>query len=342
MKDEIKCCILFLVCESHLSTLHYIDEICYTVIQICKKCRYYLETTGGNMKNTKEMPAWAGDILLGITALVWGGGFVGVQKSLETITPFYMITARFAIAGVMLIIVFWKKLKTINKSDLIAGIIAGSFLFLGFAFQTIGALYLSVGKLAFLTALNVLIVPFLVYIVYKERIKSYNIVASLVAIVGFGFLNLTKNIGFNIGIGEILGILGAVAFAAHITALGHYSKNGDSIVLAIIQMIVCCILGFICALLFEQPPAEITAKMSMPILYLGVFSTFVAFLFQTIGQKYTSSSRAALILSTESVFGIIFSVIILKDIITINTIIGAILIFGSVILSEYMYVTCKA
>jgi drug/metabolite transporter (DMT)-like permease len=295
-----------------------------------------------NTKDTKEIPGWVGDILLAITALVWGGGFIGVQKSLETITPFYMIAVRFAIASIMLIIVFWKRLKTISKSDLISGTIVGVFLFFGFVFQTIGALYLQVGKLAFLTALNVLIVPFLVYIVYKENIKSYNVIASIIAIIGFAFLNLTKETGFNIGTGEILGILCAVAFAAHITSLGHYSKKGDIILLAIIQMIVCCILGFICALLFEKPPAEVTAKMAIPIVYLGVCSTFIAFLFQTIGQRYTSSSRAALILCTESVFGIIFSVIILKDVITINTIIGAILIFGSVILSEYMYVKCKS
>ena len=290
------------------------------------------------MKKIKQRPAWLGDLLLVITAVVWGGGFIGVQKSLETITPFYMISFRFAIASMMLIIVFWKKLIKIKRNDLIAGLIVGIFLFLGFTFQTIGALYLNVGKLAFLTALNVIMVPFLVFVVYKEQIKSYHLIASLIAIIGFGFLNLTKDTGISLGIGEILGIMCAVAFAAHITALGHYSKKDDLIILAILQMIVCCILGFICAFIFEKPPARITVEMTIPIIYLGVFSTFVAFLFQTIGQKYTSSSRVALILCTESVFGIIFSVILLKEVVTPNTIVGAVLIFGSVVLSEYMHI----
>ncbi len=290
------------------------------------------------MKKIKQRPAWLGDLLLVITAVVWGGGFIGVQKSLETITPFYMISFRFAIASMMLIIVFWKKLIKIKRDDLIAGLIVGIFLFLGFTFQTIGALYLNVGKLAFLTALNVIMVPFLVFVIYKKQIKSYHLIASLIAIIGFGFLNLTKDTGLSLGIGEILGIMCAVAFAAHITALGHYSKKDDLIILAILQMIVCCILGFICAFIFEKPPTRITVEMTIPIIYLGVFSTFVAFLFQTIGQKYTSSSRAALILCTESVFGIIFSVVLLKEIVTPNTIVGASLIFGSVILSEYMHI----
>ena len=290
------------------------------------------------MKKTKNIPAWVGDILLFITALVWGGGFIGVQKSLETISPFYMIAVRFAIASIMLILVFGKRLKNVKKEDLIAGIITGGFLFLGFAAQTSAALYVHVGKLAFLTSLNVLMVPFLVYVVYKEHIKSYNIVASLIATVGFGFLNLTKDMGFSIGIGEILAIVGAIIFAAHITALGHYSKKMDVILLAILQMVVCCVLGFVCAFIFEKPPAQFTVGMAMPILYLGICSTFIAFLFQTIGQKYTSSSRASLILSLESVFGIIFSMLILKEIVTLSMGFGAVLIFVSVLFSEYMHI----
>lgn len=294
------------------------------------------------MNTTKKIPAWIGDCLLLITAFVWGGGFIAVKKSLETLTPFYMIAARFAVASVLLIIVFWKKFKHIKKADITAGVTAGCFLFLGFVFQTTGAIYLQVGKLAFLTALNVLIVPFLVYIVYKEPIKRYNIAASCVAVVGFGLLNLTKDTGVNIGKGEILGILCAAAFAAHITSVGHYSKKVDVINLAILQMIVCCILGTICALLFEKPPDAITTQMAFPIIYLGLFSTFIAFLFQTIGQKYTSSSRAALILCMESVFGVLLSIVILKDHMTLSAVFGALLILGSVIGSEYMHAVTEA
>lgn len=290
------------------------------------------------MKTTKQLPPWFGDLLLCITALVWGGGFVGVQKSLETLSPFYMIGIRFAIASIMLTVVFWKKLKNITKQDWISGTIVGTLLFLGFTFQTIGAMYLSIGKLAFLTALNVIMVPFLVYVIYKERVKGYNIIAGLIAIVGFSFLNLTKDTGFSLGIGEILGILCALVFAGHITSLGHFSKKDDIIILAITQMVVCCILAFAFALIFEKPPAEITMQMAVPVIYLGVFSTFVAFLFQTIGQKYTSSSRAAIILCMESVFGIVFSVILLGERVTTNVIIGAVLIFSSVLISEYMHV----
>lgn len=290
------------------------------------------------MNKRGKVPTWIGDLLLIITAVVWGGGFIGVAKSLDTLAPFYMIALRFLIASILMMIVFWKRLQHITKEDILPGIWSGIFLFLGFAGQTLGAKYLGVGKLAFLTALNVLIVPFLTLVVFKEHIKKYNIIASLIAVVGFGFLNLTKDTGFSVGIGEVLAIFGAIFFAAQITALGYYSKKRDACILAVFQMVVCCVLGFVCAFIFEVPPTHISMKMLQPVAYLGVFSTFIAFLCQTIGQKYTSAARAAIILSLESVFGTLLSVIILNEVLTVNMGIGSFLILLSVILAEYMHV----
>lgn len=289
------------------------------------------------MTTERKIPSWVGDILLLITAIVWGGGFIGVVESLDTLTPFYMIATRFAMASILMLICFFKKFRSIEKSDLIPGMASGFFLFLGFAFQTIGAMYISVGKLAFLTALNVIIVPFIVLVCFKEKIKKYNLVSSFIAVVGFAFLNLSKEAGFSIGVGELLGIGGAIGFAGQIALLGHFASKRDPIKLAILQMLTCTVLGIICAVLFEAPPKAITLEMIMPVTYLGIFSTFVAFLFQTIGQKYTSASRAAILLSMESVFGISLSVLILKEAVTISMVIGASLIFAAVIIAEYMH-----
>lgn len=285
----------------------------------------------------RKIPGWLGDVLLLITAIVWGGGFIGVVESLDTLTPFYMIATRFAIASILMLICFFKKFKTIEKSDLIPGIASGFFLFLGFAFQTIGAMYVSVGKLAFLTALNVIMVPFIVLLCFKEKIKNYNLISSFIAVVGFAFLNLSKEAGFSLGTGELLGIGCAIGFAGQIALLGHFASKRDPIKLAILQMLTCTILGVICAILFEVPPQAITLEMMMPVAYLGIFSTFIAFLFQTVGQKYTSASRAAILLSMESVFGISLSVIILGEVVTIPMVIGASLIFAAVIIAEYMH-----
>lgn len=289
------------------------------------------------MTGERRIPSWVGDVLLLVTAIVWGGGFIGVVEALGTITPFYMIAFRFAIASVLMLLFFWKKFRTLEKCDLMPGIVSGIFLFLGFAFQTIGAMYISVGKLAFLTALNVIIVPFIVLVCFKEKIKQYNLVSSLIAVIGFAFLNLSKEAGFTIGFGELLGIGCAIGFAGQIAMLGHFASKRDPIKLAILQMLTCTVLGMVCAILFEEPPKAITWEMILPVTYLGVFSTFIAFLFQTVGQKYTSASRAAILLSMESVFGISLSVIVLKEAVTVPMIIGASLIFAAVIIAEYMH-----
>lgn len=294
------------------------------------------------MTTERRIPSWMGDILLLITAIVWGGGFIGVVESLDTLTPFYMIATRFAMASILMLMCFFKKFRAIEKSDLIPGITSGLFLFLGFAFQTIGALYIGVGKLAFLTALNVIIVPFIVLVCFKERIKKYNLVSSFIAVVGFAFLNLSKEAGFSVGIGELLGIGCAIGFAGQIALLGHFASKRDPIKLAILQMLTCTFLGVICAILFEVPPKAITLEMLLPVTYLGVFSTFIAFLFQTIGQKYTSASRAAILLSMESVFGILLSVLILKEVVTTSMVIGASLILVSVMSAEYMHARAES
>lgn len=290
----------------------------------------------------RKIPSWVGDVLLLITAIVWGGGFIGVVESLDTLTPFYMIATRFAMASILMLICFFKKFRTIKKSDLIPGIASGFFLFLGFAFQTIGAMYISVGKLAFLTALNVIMVPFIVLVCFKEKIKKYNLVSSVIAVVGFAFLNLSKEAGFSIGVGELLGIGCAIGFAGQIALLGHFASKRDPIILAILQMLTCTVLGIICAVIFEAPPKAITLEMIMPVAYLGIFSTFIAFLSQTIGQKYTSASRAAILLSMESVFGISLSVLILKEAVTTSMVIGASLIFAAVIIAEYMHARAES
>lgn len=280
---------------------------------------------------------WVGDILLFLTAFLWGGGFVGVAEALDTLQPFYLIFIRFTIASILIGVIFWKYFIQIKKEEILQGIICGLILFVAYAFQTVGAKYTTVGKLAFLTALNVIIVPFITWMAFHEKIHKYNIVSSVIAVIGFGFLNLSSESGIRFGIGEVHGTMCAIGFAMHISLLGYYTSKYDPIKLSIMQMITCAVLGLCFALVFEEIPTNFDTSMMIPVGYLGVCSTFMAFLFQTIGQKYTSAPRAAILLAMESVFGIIFSIILLKERVTIFMAIGAGLILGAVIIAEYMH-----
>ena len=127
-----------------------------------------------SIQKDKKAPKGFGEILLLITAIVWGGGFVAVSKAVDAFGPLYIVAIRFGIASILISIVFFKKFKEIKSDDIKCGAMIGTFLFGGFALQTAGAIYIEVGKLSFLTALNVLIVPFFAAVIFKEKIQVFN------------------------------------------------------------------------------------------------------------------------------------------------------------------------
>jgi drug/metabolite transporter (DMT)-like permease len=287
------------------------------------------------MINKNNMPTWVADILLLIVALLWGGGFIGVNVAVNNVPPLYMTSIRFAIAAFLLIVIFFKNIKGFTKKDLIAGIITGTFLFLGTLLQTIAAKNVPVGKLAFLTALNVVIVPFLAFILYKGKLSIKNILSSILALLGIAVLNLKGGTLEGFQKGDILAILCAFCFAGQIVALGHFSKEVEPLRLTAFQLVAASVFSFAGAILFETPPNNLTLDVLGALLYLGIFSTFLAFSLQTIGQKYTSPERASVIMCLESVFAAIFGVILLKEILTLNMIIGCSLIFLGILLAEW-------
>ena len=134
-----------------------------------------------------------------------------------------MIAIRFGIASLILLAIFWKRFKNINWQDIKISIIVGIFLFLAFSAQTTGAQYTTAGKQAFLTAVNVVIVPFLTWILYKNELDAYSIIASVFCLIGVGFLTLKD--GLSINIGDFLTLVCAFLFAVHIALLGEYAKR---------------------------------------------------------------------------------------------------------------------
>jgi len=243
-----------------------------------------------------------------------------------------MLAIRFGVSGILISIFCWRKLKNTKKEDIKTGIFIGVFLFLAFSAQTIGAQYTTAGKQAFLTGVNVVIVPFLGWILYRDRLDIYSIIASILCLVGIGFLTL-KN-GSSINIGDILTLICAVLFAAHITLVGHYAKKTDTIVLTITQMLTTSVLALLCALIFEPFPKEVPSNAYSSMVYIIVFSTMLGFSVQTIAQKYTTASHASLILCLESVFGSILAVIFLGDVFTPSMILGCIFILIGIIMAE--------
>lgn len=169
------------------------------------------------------MGKYKGELLLAITALMWGSGFVGMAVGLKYWTVFQLMGLRFTLATVLLCLIFHKKLRLINKTVLWKGAVLGAILFAAFAVQTYGLLYTTPAKNAFLTAINVLIVPVLAYLIYKRRFDRYEVIAAVLALAGIGFLSLTSS--FTMNIGDMLSILCAVLFAFDIFYTNVFVKK---------------------------------------------------------------------------------------------------------------------
>lgn len=278
------------------------------------------------------MKKYKGELLMLITALMWGSGFVGMTKGLEHWTVFQLMAGRFLIASIILSIVFYKKLKLITKSVLWKGTLLGFILFTAFALQTWGLEYTTPSKNAFLTSINVIIVPIIAYIIYKRRIDRFEIIAAGVAIVGIGLLSLQDSLTINVG--DMLSIICAVGFAFDIFYTNVFVKTEDALALTIVQFYSATIFSAISVLILGEVPTSYSKEGIAIMLYLAVFCTVVAYACQNIGMQYANPTKSAIILSLESLFGTIFSVLLLNELLTGRMVLGCVFIFFAILFAE--------
>lgn len=279
-----------------------------------------------------DKKALIADLSLLIVAAIWGSSFVVTKSTLDHITPFYLLAFRFIIATILIGIVSLKHLKKAKISDIKAGLVIGITMLLGFLLQTIGLMNTTVGVNSFIVSANVVMVPFFYWLLTRRRPDGYEIFGAIMCFVGIGVLSLDGNL--RLGFGEILSLISAFFFALQIVAVGHYARESDVHVITTVQMAFVAVSALILASIFEPQITTFNTDMALPIIYLAVFSSMIAFLVQNIAQAHTSSTHAAIIFSTEALFGSIMGVIFLKETITIKFLIGCIAILISVLISE--------
>lgn len=278
------------------------------------------------------MKQYIGDGILLVTAIIWGSGFVVTDIALQYLTPYQVMAGRFILATLILTLLFGFKLKTLTKSVLWKGTLLGMFLYLGFVLQTVGLQYTTPSKNAFLTAVNVVIVPIIAYLLYKRRIDRYEMIGSVIAIVGIGLLSIQSSMTVNIG--DVLSLACAAAFAFNIFYTNLFVKKEDPILVTIVQFITASLLSVVAVLIKGDIPTSVEREEVYSILYLAVFSTTIAYLCQNKALQYTTATKAAIILSTEAFFGMLMSVLFLHEVLTGRMVTGAILIMMAILIAE--------
>ncbi len=265
-------------------------------------------------------------------SLIWGSSFLIVKNSVDVIGPHMLLGIRFTTGCLLLCILFHRKLKAINRQYLMKGGLLGLFLFIAYSLQTIGITGTTPGKNAFLTAIYCIIVPFLYWAVDRAKPDKYNISAALVSILGIGLVSLSGDL--RIRYGDAFTLASGFFYAAHMVAVSKFGRDRDPVLITILQFGYAAVFSWIVTFLFEDVNIPMDAGVITGIVYLSVVATALALLLQNIGQKYTSPTPAAVILSLEAVFGVIFSVIFYREQVTAKLFTGFVLIFLGVIISE--------
>ena len=280
----------------------------------------------------QKKQAVIGRLALLVTTLIWGTSFVVLKSTLDSVSTLYVLAFRFTGAAVLLALIGIRQLRQLDLGYLKGGALMGVFLFAAYVLQTYGLVYTTPGKNAFLTATYCVIVPFLYWLLYKKRPDRYNISAALLAILGIGLVSLNDDL--RIGLGEGLTTCCGLFYALHIIATSNASQGRNPAVLTMVQFAVAGALAWVFALVTGPFPTDIPADAWTGIAYLCVMCTAVCFLCQTIGQKYTPPATVAVMLTLESVFGALFSVLFYHEQLTLRQFVGFAVIFAAVVISE--------
>lgn len=291
------------------------------------------------------------NLLLLLTAFVWGTSFVAQKSGMDYIEPFTYNGIRTFIGGLVLIPVIYffdrKNKEQIeaektNKTEaerakekkilLIGGICCGLALFAASSLQQFGVNYTTAGKAGFITTLYVVLVP-IFSIVLRKKVRPVMWLCVVMGAVGLYLLCMTDD-SFRLQFGDMLVLICAVAFAVHIMVIDYFSPKADGVKLSCIQFLFAGILGLICMVLFETPVLSAILDCAVPILYAGVLSCGVGYTLQVIAQKDAEPTAASLILSLESVFAVIAGAIILHESMSFREILGCAVIFAAVIIAQ--------
>ncbi|MDD6043325.1 MAG: DMT family transporter [Eubacteriaceae bacterium] len=296
------------------------------------------------------------NIMLFITALIWGSAFVA-QKAATTLGPFTYNGIRYLIGGfaVILVIILFSKIESrrgaadhgtgscqgfgrfIDKQTLIGGIACGIVLCAASNLQQLGMCFdTDAGKTGFITSLYIVIVPLLGMLFGKNVRKSVWICVCL-GIIGFYMLTMagkSGTLGFRIG--DFFVLLCAFCFACHIMVIDHFAPKCECLKMSCVQFFVASIVSLLLMTLFETPVVSDIIECWLPILYCGIFSCGLAFTLQIIGQKNAEPTAATLILSLESVFAVIFGVLLAGESMTLIEGLGCIVIFIAVVTPQLL------
>lgn len=284
------------------------------------------------------VPQWVWKLALAACAAIWGGSFVVMKDTLDVIPPAWLMFIRFAASTLIVGALFWKKLRdNLDVSHLAMGAILGLASGAAFVVQNIGLDDTTPGRNAFLTATYCVMTPFINWFVTRRRPDGGNLLAALLAIVGVGLVALGDDLSLIMSGGDWLTLVAAVLFAVHIVLVARFSSAHDVMTLTVVQLGVSALVALATAMVMGPPPAVsvfASPDVWFSLAYLVLLSSCVCMVVQNLGQANVPPAQASLLLSLESVFAVVSSVIFYNELVTPRIAVGFATIFVAVLVSE--------
>ncbi|NLM06248.1 MAG: DMT family transporter [Tissierellia bacterium] len=281
------------------------------------------------------------NILLLITSIIWGAAFVAQRKGMDSNGPFTFITSRYVLSAIF--IYFFRMIylnknpelkirKASKKTTMMAMISCGMIMFIATTLQQAGMLYTTAGKAAFITCLYIVLIP-IISVFIGKRITIIAWIAVILGTIGLALLTLKENL--TMGKGDLLVFIGAFFWASHILAVDHFlSKGVEAMDISFGQLVTVALCSAVAMFALETPTLSGIYDALPSILFAGIMSGGLGYTFQVLAQKNTEPVVASLIMSLESVFGAITGYLFLKEIMTTREILGCIIAFVAVIISQ--------
>lgn len=291
------------------------------------------------MITEKDMPTGVWKIALAGAAAIWGGSFVVIKGALDVVPPCWLMFVRFFFSALIVGALFWKRVRPhLDASTLRCGAVLGILSGTAFVVQNIGLTDTTPGRNAFLTATYCVMVPFVNWAVARRRPGATSIVAAALGILGVGLLSLGDDFSVGLSWGDMLTLVSAVLYALHIVAVARFSASGHEVMtMTVTQLAMSAVVSLAAALVLEGViDFGVFADPGIwgALFYLVILSSAVCMVVQNLGQAHVPPAPASLLLSLESVFAVIASVLFYGEVVTPRLACGFASIFAAVVVSE--------
>ena len=273
------------------------------------------------------------DLGLLYCAVFWGMSFPAMKILVGIYPACWLLFMRFSVGALMIYVFFHRRINESFREVFKGGVIISVLLFMAITTQTIGLRYIGGGRSAFISATYVLMVPFMIWGIEKKFPGLLTILAAVLCVWGMYLLTGDDSGGESLW-GDFLTVICAVMFAVQVIAISRYAHDSDPIALSFVEFVSFAGMSLLSSLIFESPAEYLSYNGLTELIFTIIFVTFGCYMVQIIAQKYAEPSHATIIMSLESVFGLLSSIIFLNESVTMRMLTGCAMIFIAVIISE--------